>query len=77
MTHDVRVPAPLQYPHVRDVYDRQPYQAVARESKTHQVEDLPKPASDQRVDQQLLVMHRRKLILVGMDLRCHLIDMFV
>jgi len=74
MTHSVQLPAPLQYPHVQGVRDPRPFVEVARESKIHRAEDSPKPAVD---SQQLLVIERKKLVLVGMDLRRHMVDMFV
>jgi hypothetical protein len=77
MIHALRLPAPLQYPHVQGTSDPHPSQAAAQASKTRPKQGLPKLASVQMVDQQLLVMQRKKLVLVGMDLRCHLIDMFV
>ena len=50
---------------------------MVQASKTHPKRDLPKPVDHQMVAQKVLVMERKKLVLVGVDLERHLVDMFV
>ena len=47
-------------------------------SKTHPAGDLPKSASLQTVEaQKVLWMDRKKLVLVGMDIDRHMVDLVV
>ena len=48
-----------------------------QESKSHPRVDLPKEVDYQKAAQQVIALERRGLVLVGVQLERHLVDMFV
>jgi hypothetical protein len=77
--------APSLSPHAPGANDRAAWSEVDRESKTHQAGDSQKSALRQKVvqwvdpemtEQKVILLERKGIVLVGVEIARHMVDMW-
>ena len=63
--------------HGLDLKTQAELSVVGQVSKTRPKEDLPTLESAQTIAMKVLVLERKRLVLVGVRLETHMVDMFV